>query len=264
MISRFFLFLVAALEWLHNKWLGLTASSRIRFSCTVGDYWAGFHPQLTRLVQPKFLKNQVEKAKAETAAGGKGVVKFVRCPGMHDYTQEGYLILAHADIHIKANSVGCSIRLEGQHDQQLQPQPMDFGVIDGMCKIEGVPNQVTKIPLPYGIYMEPGHSAHLLPPLMHGVDYLDKIYIYPGTVDYDKFHVANVIITVLKPCEFVIPAGTPLLHVLPFKRISYHGVTGPATKKEYAKLKFGFPSRITGFYRKMFHSKKVYTNEVMK
>lgn len=264
MMSRFLLAVVAMFEWLNHKWQWWTAESRIRLSCVVGEYWAGFPPQLTRMVQPKWLKAQIEKAKAEKVSGGKGVVKFVRCPGMHDYSQEGYLILAHTDIHIKANSAGQSIHLPQCHDPVLQPSPMDFEVIDGMAPIQStVPRAVTKIPLPYGIYMEPGHSAHLLPALMHA-DYLDKIFVYPGTVDYDTFHVANFIISVLQPCEFVIPAGTPLLHVLPFKRVSYHGTTGPATRKEIAQLRFGFPSRVMGFYRKMFHTKKIYTNEVKK
>lgn len=264
MIARFFLFLSTAFEWLGNKWLQFTAESRIRLSCVFGDYWAGFPPILAKLYKPQWYISMVEKAKAEAAAGRKGVVKFNRCPGMHDYLHEGYLILAHTDIHIKANGVGCVITTPQVGEQNLHPTPMDFEVVDGMAPIgDGVKRVVTKVPLPYGIYLEPGHSAHLMPALMHA-DYFDKIFVYPGTVDYDRFHVANFIISCIKPCEFVIKAGTPLLHVLPFKRVSYHGTTGPATSKEKAWLRYGFPSRVTGFYRRMFHSKKVYTNEVIK
>jgi hypothetical protein len=264
MIVRFFLLMAQLFEWLGNKWLNFAAESRIRISCVTGEYWAGFPPMLAKLVKPQWYKTMVEKAQAEAAAGRKGVVKFNRCPGMHDYLQEGYLILAHTDIHIKANGVGISVTTPLCPEPNLQPVPMDFEVVDGMAPIAtDVVKAVTKVSLPYGIYLEPGHSAHLLPPLIHA-DYLDKIFVYPGTVDYDTFHVANFIFSCIKPCEFTIKAGTPLLHVLPFKRVSYHGTTGPATKKEVAWIRFGFPSRAMGFYRRMFHSKKVYTNEVIK
>lgn len=265
MIARFFYFMAFLFGWLAEKWHWLTAESRIRISCVFGDYWAGMPPTLARMYKPKWYEAMIERAKLEKAKTGKGIVKFRRCPGMVDYAQEGYLILAHTDIHIKANSVGISVSTPNISDPQLQPTPMDFAVIDGMAPIgEGVVKAVTKVPLPYGIFLEPGHSAHLLPALMHAGEYMDKIFVYPGTVDYDKFHVSNFIFSCIKPCEFVIPAGTPLLHVLPFKRVSYHGTTGPANRKEKAQLRYGFASRLTGFYRKVFHTKKNYTNEVIK
>jgi hypothetical protein len=60
----------------------------------------------------------------------------------------------------------------------------------------------------------------------------------------------------------VIKAGDVILQALPFKRVDYHGVCGKATQKEADQHHYGFPSRVMGYYRRAFHFKKVYTNEV--
>jgi hypothetical protein len=123
---------------------------------------------------------------------------------------------------------------------------------------------VLKVPIPYGLFMEPGYSAYVLPALMHS-PFLDKLFVYPGVVDYDKgFSTCNFIASPLHACELIIPAGTPLLQVIPFKLVNYHAVCGAASQREIDCNRFGFPSRVLGYYRKMFHQKKIYTSEVSK
>lgn len=256
--------IVKVLVWIDALWDHFFAQSTIRFSSIYGDYHIANPTEAIRKKNPEWFDRMVEKVKAEKKAGNKkAVVKFVRCPGMHDYMHEGYLILAHTDIHIKANGVTVLCTTPQIGDKQLHPTPMEFPLVDGMAPIQDdVFKQVIKVPLPIGIFMKRKHSAHLLPALMHS-PFLDKVFVYPGTVDYGKkFSTANFIFSVTKPCEFVIPAGTPLLQVLPFKRVSYHGITGPASRWEHAVARFGFPSRVLGYYRKMFHEKKLYTSEV--
>jgi hypothetical protein len=258
MISRFIDFLIYGLI-AFNGWLRrLFSDSVIKFKAVYGGPHVIYPVTTTKEIKPKWLEAQIEKAKLN-----KKSVKFVRCPGMHDYIQEGYIIRAHADIHIKANSMGVVATVPNASDQALMPAEMDVEVIEGCPPVDGVKLKVIKIPLPYALYMEPGHSAHLLPALMHST-FLDKLFVYPGTVDYDTFHTANFIFTPIRPCEFVIKAGEPLLHVLPFKRLNYHGVCGSSTAWEKIKHKHGFPSRVLGYYRRMFHAKKIYTSEVQK
>lgn len=260
--------LIGFLNWLQAKVDSWSANSKIYFACVFGGY--NFYTPVVpaRHVRPDWFKAMIERAKANVRAGttanDAGVAKFTRCPGMHDYVQEGYLILAHADIHIKANSVTVQVNMPQVSIPELQPGPMAFDVVDGMAPIEkGVAKMAFKVPLPHGIYMERGHSAHLLPALMHS-PFLDKIFVYPGTVDYDEFAVCNFIFSPIKECDFVIPAGTPLVHVLPFKRVAYHAESAQATELQERQLRFGFPSRVMGFYRRKFHSPKKYTVEEKK
>lgn len=238
----------ALLSWWRDK----TDRSIIRFKCVFGGYYVSSPAVLTKKMLPEWFKEQVRS----------GTAKFVRCPGMYDYMQEGYLICAHTDIHIKANSVDVMALTPLNSIQELNPQKMDYEVVAGLAPIrDGVKKVVIKVPCPYGIYMEPGHSAHLMPALMHS-PFLDKLFVYPGTVDYEEFHVANFIFSPLVACDFIIPQGTPILHVLPFKRVAYHGISGAATRLESDQHRFGFMSRVKAFYRKKFHHKKHYTIEV--
>jgi hypothetical protein len=240
-----------------NHWLRRIGSdSVIRFKSTVGAYHYINPVVAAKEIKPDWLKVQIERAKKERKS-----VKFVRCPGMHDYSQEGFLIRAHTDIHIKANSAGVVVSTPNVGEQRLAPVEMDVEVIDGLPPVDGVKLKVFKVPLPWGIFTEPGHSVHLLPALMH-FPHLDKIFVYPGTVDYEEFHTANLIITAIRPCEIVIKAGDVILQALPFKRVGYHGVCGKATQQEADRQHFGFLSRTMGYYRRMFHFKKVYTSEV--
>lgn len=254
--------LLSLLQSRIDRW---TCNSILRFSYVHGPFYAGFHVEAAGKVRPEWLSEMIRRTKEKQARGDKkAAVKFVNCPGMHDYAIEGFIIRAHADIHIKANSIGTIVSVPTIAEQQLHVSKMDMEVVEGMAPFQaGVVREVHKIPVPFGIYAEPGHSMHLLPALMH-FPHFDKVWIYPGTVDYDEFHVCNIIISVIAPCDFVIPAGTPMLQGFPFKRVNYHGISAAPTQSEVAQLRGGFPSRTKAFYRRMFHKKKTYTSEVVK
>lgn len=189
--------------------------------------------------------------------------RYQICPGITDYANAGYLIVAHTDISIKANSAGMTVKLEGgsglqtpQEADILAPRPFDFDIVNGLVNIGKVKKDVKKVPLPWMIEAPAGYSAYVLPAIMHS-DFLDKIHVYPGVVDYDKFFTANFIFSAIKECEFTIPTGTPILQVIFFKREEFNAVCRKATTYERDKY---FHNRIGGaknWYRRFLHSKKV-------
>lgn len=245
---------------------GKAKLAKISFACTHGGYYVSSPVELARNLAPYWLKEQYRLAKEAAKAGKKGsvVVKFVRCPGMHDFVQQGYIISAPFDIHIKANKLAVNVHCPNAGLPNLQAQPMDYELVKGWAPMDaGVKGNVWKIPLPWGVHMPPGYSCHVLPAYAHA-NWMDKLFSYPGTVDYDDFHTINFIFTVMKECEYVIPQGTPLLHILPFKREDFHGYSGPGTQLQRDRHTFGFVSRVAGAYRRKFHKKKVYTIEVEK
>jgi hypothetical protein len=220
----------------------------IRFKCIDGGHYLSTPVVEARRLIPEYIKDQVKKSKEN---------KFARCPGMFDMSQTGYLIKAPCDIHIKANKQGVIIKLE-MPSPLMNPAPMDYSLVEGIFKIENsVKPCVWKIPLPWSIFTKKGYSAYVLPATLHST-FLDKLSIYPGIVDYDEFHTINMIFSVLKECEFTIYGGEPILQVIPFKREDYNAVCGKATERETHKQFYGFFSRQKNFYRKMFHSKKLY------
>lgn len=225
--------------------------AQIRFKMVNGGYHVMSPVVPARSVLPQWLDKQV-RAKN---------VKFVRCPGMHDMSHHGYLIPAWSDIHIKANAQGVVVDMPLVHDNSLKPQFMDFSIVDGLAPIrDGVAKKVIKVPGPWGVFTEPGYSAYVVPATSHS-PFLDKLYVYGGMVDYEKFHTINFIFTALEPCEFVIPMGTPLLQVIPFKNEPYHAIVGKATSDERDQHQFSFKTRVIGAYRRLFHRKKTFTIE---
>lgn len=188
--------------------------------------------------------------------------RYAVCPGMFDYTQMGFILRAHTDIHIKVNKAGIAVRygnmgiLSPLEMDMLKPANFDFSLVQGMiAQPDGAPRIAQKIPLPWAVFAKEGYSCHVLPALMHA-QYLDKIFVYPGIVDYDKFHTINFVFTPLKECEFTIYAGEALLHLIPFKREEYTAVSRKATEDERDAQIWGFPSRKHNYYRHNFHQKK--------
>lgn len=180
--------------------------------------------------------------------------KFVNCPGMDDMLQAGYLLCAWTDIHIKANLSGISVKM--LNDYGLRAEPMSHIPVMGIAKTaSNVKLQVLKLPSPWCVFAKSGYSAHVLPALFHS-PFLDDIYVYPGIVDYDKFSSINFIFSALRECEITIPAGTPLLQIIPFRREVITAEVGKATQREYDKHAYGFPTRIRAAYRKLFHQRK--------
>jgi hypothetical protein len=84
----------------------------------------------------------------------------------------------------------------------------------------------------------------------------DKIFVYPGVVDYDQFHSISFIFSAIKECEFVIPAGTPLLQIIPFKREKITAECGKTTEVERDEHIFAIPTRVVKNYYRRFLSER--------
>lgn len=203
--------------------------------------------KLSREIKPDWLQNQ---------RGSD--FKFAQCPGMDDWLKSGYIIPAWTDIEIKANKAGTIIKLLNQASYQ-SPERMDDRFVKDIINLDSnVKFCAWKIPSPWAIFTKPGYSAHVLPALFHS-PFLRDLFLYPGSVDYDSFTTVNVMFTPIRECHIKIPAGTPLLHIIPFKREDIDGVCSGSTQTERNKHVYGFPTRVTSAYRKFCHKKKRYT-----
>lgn len=221
----------------------------ISFKSVHGDFSISTPVAAARDIKPYWLSKQ-ERSPAEK--------RFQRCPGMLDYSRMGYLITAYTDIHIKANGQGTFIEMKAKPNPGFKASKFDRDLVDGVFKTEGVRFETSKIPMPWSVRTMPGYSGIVLPATYHS-DFLDKIAIYPGVIDLDTFVQVNMVFTVLKPCEFTIWAGTPLLQVIPFKREKITAVCGKASMKEMDYFNFSFPSSLNNYYKKYLSGKKVYT-----
>jgi len=229
-----------------KKWF--TPKFTIKFKSFIGNFSVATPVTMASKIKPDWVRRQLPENSVN------------KCPGMFDYLRAGYIITAHTDIHIKANKVGVVVTLLPMPGatQGLQPAIFDFKMVDGIIDSGDVKKYAGKIPLPWSVGTAPGYSALVLPALMHS-DFLDKLFVYPGIVDYDKFNTINFVFSPIKECEFTIYAGTPLLHVFPYKRENFTAECDKATEKEIDNHIHNFPSRMKHYYRKFFHQKKSYT-----
>jgi hypothetical protein len=222
----------------------------ITFKCKVHSYHLSNPIVEAKRLIPEWVKIQAKNKN----------VKFAKCPGMFDLAQQGYIMRAWCDIHIKINRQGIFIKLEREDVQNtLTQHHMDFSVIEGLAPIpDNMPKMVRKLDTPWHIYCKPGYSAQVLPATMHS-PFFDKIYVYPGVVDYDGFQTCNFIFSGLKECEFTIWAGTPLLQIIPFKREDITAECGKSTEEDKDIAMASFYSRAPNFYRRMIHKRKNYS-----
>lgn len=192
--------------------------------------------------------------------------RYQVCPGLTDYANSGYIIPTHTEIKIKANGAGTTVSIlmpEGLNPlekEMLAFKKFDYEIVDGLVDTSGVKKEAIKIPLPWMVEAPEGYSAYLLPAIMHS-DFLDKIHIYPGVVDVDKFHTVNIVFTALKECEFTIPINTPILQIVFFKREEYNAICRKSSEYEKHKYFHIRQSSKNNWYRKLLHSKKVYNME---
>ena len=171
----------------------------------------------------------------------------------------GYIIPAWDDIHIKANRAGTLAKMEKAYTQPLAP--MSAKVVQGVAPLaHGMPLHVCKLNTPWSVTTCPGWSAMVLPASYHS-PFLGDLHVYGGINDYEDFHTLNFIFSPLRECEVFIPAGTPLLQVIPYRREAVGAVTGPSSQHDRDVYSFSFPTRVRGAYRQFFHKRKTHTLE---
>ncbi len=233
---------------------------------------------------PVLLAKDVKPFFKEFQEKEQGSYNFPGCPGMHDYSRMGYLITAWVDIHIKANKAGTVIMLGTdtkdksakakphpfQNPMEILPPesrirdafPMATDVTNGLFQFQdGIKPTAFNIPGPWKIYGKKNISALLLPATYH-CPFLDDLYLYPGVVDYREFTTANVILSPKRKVELTIPAGTPLLHVIPFE--TTHDITanyGPGTVEQLDNHKSPKKFYEGNWYRKYYMIKKKFKLE---
>lgn len=191
---------------------------------------------------------------------------FPLCPGMFDYSQVGYIMPAWVDFHVIANKAGVKM-FSGTADKEKRgshfkdPVTMGPDIVEGLFQLhDGVPLQPFNFNSPWKIFTKKKSiSALLLPAFYHtNPEILDNLYIYPGIVDYDKFHTVNIICAVRRKCNFVIRAGEPLLHIIPFVNSDIVCGYGPATEEQTGQIKYDPKIYQNQYYRKYHQTKKKY------
>jgi hypothetical protein len=111
---------------------------------------------------------------------------------------------------------------------------------------------------PYAIATPPGYSTLFIPP-MHNPNGI--FTILPGIVDTDTYRATVNFPFILDNLEWrgIIPAGTPIAQVIPFKRDSWkHKIGSDKERKEQNFITGKLRSVFFNSYKRQFWSRKEY------
>lgn len=182
-----------------------------------------------------------------------------KCMPIFDAMTVGYIIVTHVDVFVSQRFDEASLKTVPYYEwpsfdvikfhpkNQLPIHPQDTG--HEMSYPKWVNAWYIKTP--------PGYSTLIVPPLHRET----PIVVFPGLVDTDKY-TANINFPfVLKDpkMEGLIPAGTPIAHVIPIKREAWKSTFGgekdiETTNKDIVKLK----TRFFDSYKSQFRQNKSY------
>lgn len=182
---------------------------------------------------------------------GTTLATIKKCMPVFDSITAGYIIPLPADVHV-------SIKNGGQHFEWAH-----FGLIQ-FHPVDQAPNHPSLKPYPYPKWVNPwgirtpkGYSVLFVQPFHRESPFT----ILPGIVDTDEYYSPVNFPFVINDPEFegLIPKGTPIAQIIPFKRENWKMEFGKEKDyKEqvdvYTKLQTKFYDR----YKTMFRSRKEY------
>jgi len=202
---------------------------------------------------PDWYKNMDSYMNGSKVPDGSGSTKATikRCMPVFDAITAGYIITLPADVYV-------SLKEGVQHFEWA-----NFGLVS-FHVIEQAPEHPARKPFPYpkwnnpwAIKTPPGYSVLFTQPM-----HRESVFtILPGIVDTDTYAAqVNFPFVVNDPSfEGLIPKGTPIAQVIPFKRDSFKMVIGGNEErilesKVVTKLQTKFFDR----YKTMFWHRKEY------
>jgi hypothetical protein len=191
------------------------------------------------------------KKDVEFNSGTVSTIK--RCMPVFDALTSGYIIPTYADLWVKKNHNGDTMYITSS------PIDIEFHSIS-QAPYHPSMNQIPypKWNNPWAISTPKGYSCIFMPPVHSGNTLFT---ILEGVVDTDKYPAPVNFPFVLNDVNFegLIPAGTPMAQIIPFKRDEWTHSFGSEkdllkTKDTQVRLSTRFHDR----YKKIFWSKKSY------
>jgi len=177
-----------------------------------------------------------------------------RCIPMIDVMSTGYILFTPTDINVTLDENGVHY-FQWPHARGIELH--SNWQLKGHKKAEqfvGIPKYV----MDWAIWTPPGYSCLITPPFNRD----DSVFeIFSGVIDTDKYHIPGSLPFLLSDPKFtgLIPAGTPLAQVTPFRRESYKMTIGDESDVKESEGQFEIlRSVFRNAYRKFFWSPKSY------
>jgi len=234
----------------------MSLTVKVKFTDTTGLVDEEFFPYPAKHGLPQWYKDMksyrdnIKEMELET---NKPTSTVKRCMPFFDSLTAGYIIPTPTDFNV--------VRKDGQ--QYFQWSSMDFIEFHHSFQLE-THKEAQKVPAvpkmfnPWGIVTPPGYSLLCVPPMNRD----DSLFeIFSGVMDTDKFNLNGNFPFLMNDPDWtgIVPAGTPMAQVIPFKRESYKmEITGEEDFKRIEKQAAKLSSRFWNRYRDMFWTRKEY------
>lgn len=193
--------------------------------------------------------------------GGLTTATMKRCMPVFDAMVSGYIIPTYVDVFVS--------QVEQPKGDTLVKAPFyswpSFSPIE-FHPIEQAPqhpnrngHQISypKWSNPWAIKTPPGYSTLFLPPM-----HRESVFtVFPGVVDTDQYLAPVNFPFVLNDVTFegLIPAGTPMVQVIPFKRDEWQmSIGNEKEQNEQEKVLLKLRSRFFDAYKSLFRQTKEY------
>lgn len=206
----------------------------------------------------KQMESYTSGSKRPDGAGGT-TATIKRCMPVFDAITSGYIIPTDVDVWVtqRRNENG---ELESTWYEWPSADPISWHPIEQAPNHPNRNGHVNSYPKwinPWAIKTPPGYSCLFVQPF-----HRESVFtILPGVVDTDTYTAPVNFPFVLNSMEFegLIPAGTPMAQVIPFKRDEFEMEFGSEIDfKEQASTTRTLRSRFFDSYKDQFRSKKSY------
>jgi hypothetical protein len=220
----------------------------------VGGIPEEYEPKPASKFIPDWYKNLESylNGKKQPNGGGSSAATAKRCMPIFDAITAGYIIVSPADVFVS------------QRDGQPFYEWSNFGLIQFHPKeqapehphrngLESFPKWTNH----WAIKTPKGYSTMFIPPV-----HRESVFsILPGVVDTDTYTAAVNFPFVLNDPKFegLIPAGTPIAQVIPFKREVWEmKLGGQAEFNEQTQVTVKLQTKFFDRYKSMFRQPKEY------
>jgi hypothetical protein len=229
---------------------GVASMKPIKFN-DVTNLHNEFPPRPASDFIPEWYKktpSYIDGVKTPDKNGGRGTIK--KCIPVFDAITSGYVITTHVDVWVTRLTNGMPYYVWSSYEpikwherKQLEEHPAvkDF--------------DFAKWNNPWAIETPKGYSCLIIPPAHRN----NVLSVLVGVVDTDEYALNIEFPFVLTDLNFegLIPAGTPIAQIIPFKRDKFLSKINPESSKAEA-VRRKIDSRFYNVYKTLFWSRKEY------
>jgi hypothetical protein len=211
-------------------------------------------PIHARAFLPKWYIDSTAFIGGKMLIGENGINKDLKlCIPFLDAMTAGYCVELSCDVYVErdGNKIGFY-----WHEEPFPITSRPEGIAANLPRPAGHIQQLHAWSIHWASMTPPGYSALFCHPLNR---YDLPFITTSGIVDTDKYHPGGEIPFFLKE-DFtgVIPAGTPIVQIIPLKRDAWSSKNAKLDKQLISRLRYAVSRVLIGGYSKMFWVKKQY------